>query len=183
MFHSPHDYQAILKVTIPKETQEKYLEHLESSNETVYTLVPESFVLPEMIANPKPFTAKIYQGHFERGGKLIASNVLVEIKQVVYFKKFEAKDSEQGFSKYIVFGNQTEQFMAHLITSKPDFDQVIKIKPVPTPKGQVVISFAEMKDKNPITVPYLLEGKFEGFEPIAIETLSNIYLETGDLSF
>jgi hypothetical protein len=187
MFHSPHDYQVILNVEIDKEALNIYKKQHQDSSETVYTLVPETFVLPEMIKNPKPFTAKIYQGHFERGGILIAENVAVKIKKVVYFKKFEAKNIEEGFSKYIVFGNQTEQFMAHLITSKPDFDQVIKIKPIQTTKGRVIINFAQMKVKNPIAVPHVLEGVFEGFDPEldlqTVETLSNIYLETGDLSF
>src|SRR5262249_46637739 len=70
MFRSPHDYQAILEVDLGQPGNSAYLEDRNNHPlEKIYTLEPqERFVLPAMIQNPRDFSAKIYRGHFERGG-------------------------------------------------------------------------------------------------------------------
>ena len=104
MFHSPHDYQAILEVELSQSTKEIYLQSKKSNpSKTVYTLVPEVFVLPEMINNPRPFKAKIFQGHFERGGTSITESITVKISEVIYFKKIDPNNSHPETVKYNIF--------------------------------------------------------------------------------
>ena len=131
MYHSPHDYQVIFELSIDnvsssllKKEQKKY------PNDVTYTLEPEPFVLTDMIEHPVTFLAKIYRGHFERGGYIIADNVTVTIEKIIYAKKltnqFPAFPPVKSTS-YILFGNEKEQFAAHLIRSKPSFDHVVQI--------------------------------------------------------
>jgi hypothetical protein len=47
---------------------------------------------------------------------------------VIYFKKFEKDAHKPAGLDYILFGSSREQFLAHLITAKPDFDQVLSIE-------------------------------------------------------
>lgn len=179
MFHSPHDYQVILKAELSPQGKEAYLESLKTSSETVYTLVPESFILPEMIKNPHPFKAQIYKGHFERGGTLIADNVIVNI-QVPYFKKFSSSDVKPLQGSYLLFGNKDEQFLVHLISTKPDFDQIVKVKAEDT--GLMPITFKSISNTEPLKSFETLEATASG-KTLLIQTEESLYTEFGDLSF
>jgi hypothetical protein len=130
MFHSPHDYQLIMEADLGQEGNRIYLEDRKSHPlEKIYTLQPqERFVLPAMIQNPRTFSGKIYRGHFERGGTPIAESVGVKIMQVIYFKNFDKDPHKAEALDYILFGSSREQFIAHLITAKPDFDQVLGVE-------------------------------------------------------
>ena len=177
MFHSPHDYQAILEVELTPEALRAYRLALENSTEKVFTLVPETFVLPQMIQSPRPFKADLFAGHFERGGKKIVSQLTVKIKQVVFFKKFQPQAIRPLIGKFIVFGNEHEQFLAHEITKRPDFDQILELRASPsiTEKLQDHPSFGTElgnNDVTPLSAPQIV-GDF------AIE--EQIYLEKGDL--
>jgi hypothetical protein len=129
MFHSPHDYQIILELEFDKTTQTLFVTDQENNPEySTYTIEPEKFVLPEMIHNPKPFKANLYRGHFERGGTKIASDINITIKTVIYYDKFNTNKARTAANTFISFGNEKENFIAHQISNKPDFDQIIQIK-------------------------------------------------------
>lgn len=81
-----------------------------------------------MLKAPKPFKASLFRGHFERGGTAISNNVTVTIVKIIYRKSFSPGDKRSSTSDFIVFGNDTQQFMAHRISNKPDFDQVMEVK-------------------------------------------------------
>ncbi|MEK2645416.1 hypothetical protein [Bdellovibrio sp. BCCA] len=179
MFHTPHDYQVILQATLSREGLYAYQKSVNSSDETVYTLVPEAFSLPEMLSRPVPFKAQIYKGHFERGGVLIADNVKVEIK-ILYFKKFSGAEIKPSVGTYILFGNSQEQFLAHSITAAPDFDQILKVKT--NAQDVAVVSFKNLGNTEPLQAHQALEMTLgETVWPIEIE--SSLYTEFGDLSF
>jgi hypothetical protein len=155
MFHSPHDYQVIIEAEISAESKQAYFTSLENSSELVYTLVPEAFVLPDMLKNPKTFKEKIYKGHFERGGELIASNALIEIKKIVYFKKFNS------------------------IETKPDFDMILKVESSHELSGSSVeVVIDSVKNIEP-----LIAGEIYETKDLPVEVKTVIYYENGDLSF
>ncbi|MES2854529.1 MAG: hypothetical protein V4692_01645 [Bdellovibrionota bacterium] len=127
MFHAPHDYQLIFEVELDARGNAQYQQAKKLSSETVYTIEPEQFVLSEMIANPKPFKAKIYSGHFERGGTVLA-HVTIHPKKTVFSKKFDPAELKPQEEKYFVIENESEKFSVHVITAKPDFDEISEIK-------------------------------------------------------
>lgn len=151
MFHNPHDYQALMEVTIASDPR---------TEEGLYTIVPEKFSLPEMMANPRPFKVEMYAGHFERGGKLIGTTI-VKIKKVLLFKKLNPLGKRPAQLTYYSFGNGKDQFLVHKISSRPDFDHIIQVE-----SGSSEIR--ELTFSHPDTQP-LTAGK-------------EIYFETGDLS-
>jgi hypothetical protein len=168
MFHSPHDYQAILEAVLPPEVQAIYLRDMASHpDQKIYTLVPEPFVLPDMLAHPRPFKADLYRGHFERGGVAIASIARVGIARVVYEKQFDPSAVHPATLRYLAFGSPGgEQFLAHLITAKPDFDQVIETRGIAGDLPRAM-EFSGVPAEAPL--PETGDRK-------------EIYLETGDLS-
>jgi hypothetical protein len=129
MFHSPHDYQIILELKFSGEGMEKYLkDRKDHPDELVYTIEPETFVLPEMVKHAKKFKASIYRGHFERGGTMIAKDVPMIINQVIYYSQLKKDGQRPDLLKYILFGNDKEQFLAHQINAAPDFDEITSVK-------------------------------------------------------
>jgi hypothetical protein len=137
MFMSPHDHQVILEVTLAKEESDPQAVYSNDRRETgmgIYTLVPERFSLPDLVPTDsehvplKAFKGTIFRGHFERGGTPIISDVDINIENVVRFRKFDPDAKELDRLQYFVFGKGQELFLAHLITKKPDFDQILSVK-------------------------------------------------------
>ena len=129
LFHPPHDYQIILELQLDDLAKQKFITDQQNHPEyTTYTIEPEKFILPEMIASPRPFKVNLYRGHFERGGVQIAADLTVQIRQVIYFKKFTTAETRDAVAGFIVFGDNKERFAVHRISNKPDFEQIIQVK-------------------------------------------------------
>lgn len=179
MFHSPHDYQVLLEVQLDPASQAEYAKAKTASADELITIVPEAFVLPEMIAHPRPFKADLFKGHFERGGIVFIENATVTITKVIYFKKFLATDTAPATSHYILFGNAEEQFLAHQITAKPDFDQLLKV----TIPNALKTSFGKtLEFANHANDKALDTGEQISTADGTIEVQSSLYLEFGDLA-
>ncbi len=187
MFHSPHDYQVILEAELDRAAQSAYRRSRIASQETVYTLVPETFVLPELVRSPRPFRAQLYRGHFERGGELIAGDVRVTLKEVLHFRRFDPKATRSREASYLLFGEGRDQYLAHLIEAKPDFDQVLRVRSAaPVERGGA--KTLELKLKGaPATRP-LAAAALADFESaldakrLRLRVESSLYLEHGDLA-
>lgn len=167
MFHNPHDYQAIVEAELPAAAKDAYLrDRAAHPEESVYTLVPERFVLPEMMSQPRPFAAELYRGHFERGGVPIAKVAVTRIKRVVHFRRFDPGATHPARLQYLAFGAEGEEtFLAHLITARPDFDHVVEAKGLTGALPRTVVFDAAAPELPLPTGP----------------SLNTIYLETGDL--
>lgn len=185
MFHSPHDYQIILELELDNNAKKLFIADQENNSEyNTYMIEPEKFILPDMIQNPKPFKVNLYRGHFERGGKKIASDIVVSIKQVIFYKKFNAAEAKSSTTNFIFFGNTKEQFMAHQITNKPDFDQILQVKTasdalVKNEKYKLIN--VNKSENNPIGVAGNdIQVDVNGTN-YAIAVLKQLYLEFDDL--
>jgi hypothetical protein len=185
MFHSPHDYQIILELELDKDIQKQFVTDQENNPEyTTYTIEPEKFVLPNMIHNPKSFKANLYRGHFERGGTKIASDINVTIKAVIYYNQFNGDKARATANTFILFGNEKENFIAHQITNKPDFDQIIQVKKVTNlllvnkKHEQIIVNKTE---NNPIGVGGNYIEVTNDSNVFNITLLKQLYLEFYDL--
>jgi len=213
MFMEEHGYQVILEASlIKKDTNEEG--DLRSDQLThkalLYTLQPEPFSLPDLFQpdpqNPrlKEFDATVYRGHFERGGapvidgdgKPIIDKVRCLVRRVIYARKFDPAAQELPQLEYLLFGDRQEQFLAHLITKPPDFDQLLEAK-VNDP------TLADEELRSGITFffprPNTIESRFgkcqrlvgnrrtdgknsQSTVELQIETCEELYFETGDLA-
>ena len=141
MFMSPHDYQVILEATLTKpgaDPQADYVEDRRRTGARLYTLPPESFVLPELVPEHpgdqprrRSFQGEVVRHHFERREPKpvsVGSGVTVTVTNVVYFQKFNPDAEQPDRLRYLLFGKGQELFLAHVITSPPDFDQILSTK-------------------------------------------------------
>jgi hypothetical protein len=129
-----HRYQVILEVTLTKaggDPQATYVtDRRQHPSTRIYTFEPDPFVLPELDpANPQrsSFKGTIFRGHFERGGKPINESVVANVTRVVHFRKFDPQAAALPQLEYFIFGKEQDLFLAHTITTPPDFDQVMSI--------------------------------------------------------
>lgn len=133
----PHRYQVILEVGFDKKgshPQDDYSkDRLSHPDKKIYTINPEPFVLPTLVSSGlqqgslRKFTATIFRGHLEKGGRSILSDVDVNVKQVVYFQQFVPAAKKPVQLEYLLFGKGEELFLAHLVAAPPDFDQVLSV--------------------------------------------------------
>lgn len=140
MFGPPHDYQVILEAELARagaDPQQAYFEDRQNNpDDRLYTLKPVPFVLPHILPvegnTPKEtsFIGSVFRGHFEREETHptpVASGVTVNVKNVIHGRKFTPDAPPPESLEYILFGLGDETFLAHLITSPPDFDQLIQV--------------------------------------------------------
>lgn len=185
MFHSPHNYQIILELELDAATKKLFIVDQEKNPEyATYTIEPEKFVLPEMIQNPKSFKANLYRGHFERGGIKIAADIHVIIKKIIYYTKFKTDEARSVKTNFIVFGNSKEQFIAHQITNKPDFDQIIKIKTTTNftfeNKNYELVTLNKTENSTIGVSSNEIEADYNS-NPTNLTLLKQLYLEFDDL--
>jgi hypothetical protein len=189
MFHSPHDYQIILVLEFAEQDKQRYLNNkISNPQENIYTLEPELFVLPEMVNETKIFKGNLFRGHFERGGTKILENIVVKIKKVIYFNKFQKDINKPLQMQYILFGNLKEQFLAHQIFKKPDFDENIAVSindnktlELLNKNSYCLISFEEKENRQPFlwkTEMGTVKGTHQKINFLNHKTL---YLEFKDL--
>lgn len=181
MFHAPHDYQLILKLTLRDSTAVGVVDRYAASvkvSKDIFTLVPEVMDLTKVIdGSKKTFAGEIYQGHFERGG-LSLGFVTVQVEKILLSTKLDTQVMPNE-NDYFVFGEGGEYFAAHLIRGKPNFDAIL------------VMSEPSVNDSK---LPMTLEGpKFSVRAPVVgdeftaedgsqIKVSKVIYFESGELA-
>ena len=204
LFHPPHNYQVILEGTFAKPgsaPQADYFNDRKRTGTKTYTLEPEPFVLPRLAdAEPlRSFKANVYRGQFElldprrKESARIAEKVDVNVTKVIHFRKFDLAAAKPSQLEYLLFGKGAELFLAHLITSPPDFDQVLPVKalnqkftdeelsrgvPIVFP-GRANSASRRIKSVEPTT------GQIKGTGGASPKTLQlqpgvDFYFETGD---
>ena len=141
MFMSPHDYQVILEARLSQpggDPQQAYRDDRKRHPDaSLYTFNPVAFVLPELAppaAKRTKFRGDLFRGHFESppefpaDPELIAGGINVDVINVVYFQKLLPQRARPEHLEYLLFGKDTELFLAHLITGPPDFDHIVSAK-------------------------------------------------------
>lgn len=185
MFHQPHDYQVILQVDLGVEGNGAYFADKAAHPEMeVYTFVPRPMVLPEVVAGKKTFSGDLYRGHFERGGTPIRSGLSVEIRKVLHFRKFDPQANRPDLATYLLFGESGDLWLAHLISTKPDFDQLASVsldgfKPPAGGAEQIRVPGAGADRPLADGQDYLAQ---EERGSVTLQKLHTTYLEFGDLS-
>lgn len=144
MWMAPHNFQVILQATFHGENdpQERYVKDRQATGTKLYTLQPsEAFALEDLVpVSPQDsplrtsFRAVIWRNHFENhpqthpGKRLKIGEADVHVEQVVYFRRLPFQRPPQWNITYVPFGQGEELFAAHLITTPPDFDQIVSLQ-------------------------------------------------------
>lgn len=205
MFMPPHNFQVILEATFTsggRNLQDVYTRDRQNHRQTkMYTLQPEeSFKLPSLFTPDPPsrnsFKGTIFRGHLERGGKKISDliNIDVNVKRVIYAQKFERGFDKSDQITYILFGQGQEFFLAHVIATPPDFDQILSVK-INNPPSEEELSrgvrvtlldrensaSGRLKEKEQVVGQGHVAGAHQ-FLQLEIQADVEFYFEEGELS-
>ena len=180
MFHHPHDYQVVMKVsfTITPQHAAQVYESLKAKGETLFTIAPELMDLTKVMDGTIPqFKADLFIGHFERGGKKLGK-VTVKVEKFLVNTKLDPASAEQN--KFIIFGEAGEYFAAHVINGKPSFDAVLKVtQPLNIEDSSlpVTVNYSNPGQKIPLVTHTL-----GGFSGVNADVLQVIYAEENELA-
>jgi hypothetical protein len=205
MFMRPHDYQAIVRASFGP-SDSTYRDDREANpNTRLYTFAPRKFVLPELFPGPngeppvlKSFVGSLFRNHFEQPpahpeeSVEIASDVVVQVIDVVHQHKFDPGAQPLEPLRYILFGKGEERLMEHRINKAPDFahDLAVHVQGHAFSDDQlrhgvdVTVIGRPNNHRNKIQegekVPAI--ARLDGQElPIEIDATVELYFETDDL--
>ena len=206
MFMDVHDFQVLLEVEFigpDGSPHTGYVDDRRQHPDALYTLKPRQMVLPELFPEDgqtarSSFQGSVFRHHYERVDPpaptpvKVADAITVSVRRVVHARQFERTAKRPSQLEYILFGNGAELFFAHLISTPPDFDQLIKVRvnanlsdidlgagPRVTVPGRADIA-AERIEAGGGTVPAVLHAADRDIE-IGIDPGPEFYLEEGEL--
>jgi hypothetical protein len=137
MFERPHNFQVLLEVGFDDAVLDALRADREAGGE-LHTFDPEKFPISELddrSGAPARTTivGTVFHGHFERGGTPITGQVTAQVRNVVYFRELDIKATHDPGRDldYLCFGRAGQLHLAHQITARPDFDQVLTTRLVP----------------------------------------------------
>lgn len=203
MFSSIHAYQIIVEVSLSKDSVNRddiYLQDRRSHPTADYTVSPGEtpetrvdYVLPDVVRNRKSFPGYLHRTNSDGTETTIASNLVVSIKRVIYFKMFDGSDQNVKNLTYIIFGDRQELLAAHLMnghmdsTLQPpaphDFDQILSIQVSPTPTFRQVPFLLARVDNRPNLPGTRLNNEdvratlVDGAGPITIKTKDEFHFQ------
>lgn len=123
MFHPPHDYQVILELSLEHDPR--------ADRSAMHTFDPEPFELARADTPGFEMKIEVFSGHFERGGRSLGKTT-ARVERVLLFEALVADAPRPAAPRFLVLGTPDEAYAVHLITTPPDFDQVVRITP-PSP--------------------------------------------------
>ncbi len=144
-FDGCHNIQAIFEATFEgsDNPQSKYFKAQQASSNNVFTIMQlEEFKMSELasksetenfdLGSRRSFKVNLYQQHYEREStqpQPIACNVTVKLQRVVFFDRLESTELSPTKLEYLLFGDLSEQFIAHRFVKPPaDFDQTLEVE-------------------------------------------------------
>ena len=208
MYVIPHRFQGIWEVTFGEEGDQKYRTHHQQKGQAekqMYTLAPkELFALRALEDTKSSFRADVFVGHFEREGhEKLLTNVKVTIKNPVFWQELSSSHAPPQFVEYIVFGgattnqktddiNSDELYVAHRLTSPPNYDQILRI--VTFPQGRTlnegsILRIQGQEDwpglgfgQRGIGIPRSITAGESNVPPVHLKVTSEYYIEEAELA-
>jgi hypothetical protein len=180
MFHTPHDFQVVLKFHLQDASVDAALRLALSQQATLWTLEPERFDLLKLSAQVQPLThfqARIVQGHFERGGSEKWREQAVVADSVLIFRTLSATQRTHSAGKYYLIGTRAEAFMIKEIDRRPDFDVIVALAPIASKKplpAYVTLASDTLVQPSKASLEKLLR-------PLSAQVRNVLYFETADL--
>jgi hypothetical protein len=184
-----HSFQIILKVELDPISKAALQEDQQQTGAKQYTFFPPEFRISDLanaLRSGNTFAlngCEIARGHIERGGPTIINGANFTVTQAMHFRQLNANETDPAESKYLLFGANGENFVAHLIAGRPDFDQVMEVT---APNGVVVDFVAQeftvpaQSSSTPLDENQVINTTLFGND-LQLTTGAENYLEFGDL--
>jgi hypothetical protein len=176
MFHAPHDYHVVIALQLASPAIDAAMRTRLAESPELWTLVPEKFELARLApgaANPlTTFKADIVEGHFERGGKTIYSNLIVRVIRTERFVQLDPHARPAATARYLPIGQGRTWFLVKEVHARPDFDHVVMLSSTRKP-GAIDVQV------NGIVRP--ADAMLKAMLPMHTTVVGTVYYDTEDL--
>lgn len=131
--HGSRDtWQLVWEVELDTATLRTFLTHkLADKGQNVFTLSTEPVAVKALNTQMGAFQAMLYQGvPNQEGAQMIASGIRVVLKRVIFAAEVPAAGGsiKPQAPKYILLGNNQEQYIVHVLGARPEFEQVMSVR-------------------------------------------------------
>ena len=135
----PHNFQVILEVEIPERAAaaaEALRADRAAHPDALYTAMPPVFAQRQLLDYPgHPHLGvlepvRVVRHHFERATPppVRVAEAPLAVREVVHLRQLAPGRDAPDELAYILFGRGEERYMAHLLSTPPDFDQLLKVR-------------------------------------------------------
>jgi hypothetical protein len=178
MFHAPHHYQLVLAIELSDSVQHRDLLHALHHKPELWTIDPEAFALSELwLGSRQRFVAKLYRGHFERGGTMVAPVVEILVKNVVMKRRLKRELHVAQIANYLMLGSGSQPYLIKKLDARPDYDHIIQLELCAgaVQSAKLALPFARLKpNDHALTEQLRLLG-------LCLDSAKTLYFETSDL--
>lgn len=142
MFHAPHDHQVLLRFHLADAAADQALRERLATHPALWTLDPEPFDLLRLRpghAQPlRHFQARLFEGHFERGGRLQPGTATVIVEAVLRHRRLDPTRRAARTGRYLLLGQADEWFAFKHLDRRPDVDHLLRLH-APARRGEVTV--------------------------------------------
>lgn len=181
MFHAPHDYQVLLQIQLADPALEGALRAQLQAEPKLWSIDPEKFPLTDLWQAKQPrkqFRADLYQGHFERGGKLFHKQVLIEVRQVLLHQQLDPNVGAKTQATYRLLQAGDSAFLVKRLQMRPDFDHIVRLEGADLLPGQGELALAIRGISQPADSELSDALRTAGWRA---EVGATVYFDTADL--
>jgi hypothetical protein len=185
MFHAPHDVQVVLRLAPADARMGMTLRHaLHAAPGRLWTLEPEHFNLdrlaPGAVEPLTEFSARVVEGHFERGGRTAHEAVRFRVEKRLVWAPLDATPRRAATQRFWCLGDGMERFLVKQLDQRPDVDLIGSFRTA-TPVAEVpVLSLPNRRLAAPAPEDLNAALARAGFRPLHAVTWP--YAETSDLA-
>lgn len=179
----PHDRQVYVEVALADPALDKMMRAKLAAKPALWTVSPEEFQLVCLTpGNPlqlKQFNADIFEGHFERRGRIKRqTGVAVKVVRVIENHRIDSKAGPGTQARYLPIGRGNSMFLVKQVGARPDFDHIVALRPgaVVDPAGFTLKFTLNIANPHPPSVA-ALETAGKGRFKVA----GTVHFETADL--
>lgn len=183
MFHTPHDVQVILRLTAVDAQLDRRLRGvLASEPGALWSIEPAVFDLNRLVdASPlRHIEAAVYEGHFERGGRLRHRGVGFRVERVLVHSKLDGRRRASEVQRFWCFGEGRERFLVKQIDQRPDVDLIGSFRTADTARVDADIALQGAGLSPPDDARVMAALASSGIR--ANGPMRWLYVETGDLA-
>jgi hypothetical protein len=131
LWESPHDFQSETAISMDDGARAIYLQDRASSGTLLYTVLPQAFALPSLIApdaSSLSLYTDIYRGDLEDSSGVHIAVGTLSAPRSLHFRHLDQTTPRPAEPAYLLFGSATEAFLVHLFTTRPDFGQILAVE-------------------------------------------------------
>ncbi|WP_044797444.1 hypothetical protein [Bacillus cereus] len=168
-----HEYQCILRVSIPEDAMQAINDQRQKKPDIpllLANLSTDLYILPEVASGHRTsFEGEILiweTDNPQKNSRLIP-HVLVTIEQVIHYRHFALQMNQPSSLSYLLFGKDDELFLSHYINKSPDFMHILQLSEQPAwlstiqAEASILINFPNLQGKISIEQNPLAESSYE----------------------